>query len=243
MSESKHDDPSRHQSRATIWAALIGSLGVIIAAWIGVSVGQGRGEEQVESLRKELVQRDAVIAELRQEVASIQDGRKKPSDPSETRIAGPSGQQGSSFTPSAAQPSTEPVQTSTQPPPTQQGPIREVTTQEFKFKFDGCTRSSSNVRCELLVEDLVGDRDFKIDSGEIRDNNGHAYQAKRFYLGAESGPFHVHSTLPPGIATRAALEFESVRAGTSVLELLELKGHTLDKAQSRVVVRFPKIPL
>jgi hypothetical protein len=121
--------------------------------------------------------------------------------------------------------------------------IREVMTQEFIFKLSGCAISGANVKCDLLVTDLVGDRDFKIDSGQIADANGNVYAATRFYLGTESGPFHVHSPLPAGLAIKASLDFKSVRPGVSVLEMLELKGHTMDRARSQVVVRFLKIAL
>ncbi|MEA2561377.1 MAG: hypothetical protein QOH06_2881 [Acidobacteriota bacterium] len=77
MAESKHDDYSpRHQSRAVIWAALIGSIGAIVAALIGVSFGRGRGEDQRADLRRELEQRDAEVAELRKEIAGVRSAQE-----------------------------------------------------------------------------------------------------------------------------------------------------------------------
>lgn len=179
MGESKHDDPSRYQSRAAIWSAIIGSAGVIIAALISVSVIRGRGEEEAEDLRKELAQRDAVIAELSKETPNNQEAQKKSADPPSEVPA--FGQQHPSAVPSPTLTPTEPVQTP-EPQSTQSSPTRLATGENsgsspstapstalaaisgphvivrdpFRFTLNECIHMEreQRVRCRLLVENL-----------------------------------------------------------------------------------------
>lgn len=69
MSVSHEVTSARVQSRATIWAALIGSAGVVLAAWIGVHLGRNQGQEQgqdkLNEVHNQVDLRDREIAALR----------------------------------------------------------------------------------------------------------------------------------------------------------------------------------
>jgi len=180
MGESKQDDPSRHQSHAAIWSAIIGSAGVIIAALIGVSVVRGRGEEESEGLRRELAKRDAVIAELSKETPNNQESQKKSADTPASEVP-TFGQQRPSAVPSPTLTPTEPVQTP-EPQSPQNSPSRLATGENsgsspgaapstthtaisgphvvvrdpFRFTLNECIHMEreQRVRCRLLVENI-----------------------------------------------------------------------------------------
>jgi TolA-binding protein len=76
MEDSNSLQSARAQSRATIWAALIGCVGVIAAAWIGLGVGRSQGKDKGEgtiiALQQEISKRDAESTELQEKLRTQQ---------------------------------------------------------------------------------------------------------------------------------------------------------------------------
>lgn len=68
MSDSESFRSARLQSRTAIWTALIGVLGVIAAAWIGVGFGRSRSEDKLTAREHELDQRNTELTALRAEL-------------------------------------------------------------------------------------------------------------------------------------------------------------------------------
>ena len=60
---------ARTNFRATLIAALIGCVGVIVAAWVGAAVGLSRGRHQAE---RTATQQDVEIAQKDQQIARLQ---------------------------------------------------------------------------------------------------------------------------------------------------------------------------
>lgn len=228
------------------WTVIAAILGAITGASVQYAVNRDVTDARLLDLGNELAQERSRSDRLELQLQEMQSQSSEHRQPrgtlaeqvDTTSVARPPREVVA--TPISQSPPVEPVEVQAAPSAPQE-PIREVTTQDFKFKLSGCARSSSNVTCEFLVTDSVGDRNFYIDSAQITDSQGKVYEAARFHLGAESGPFLVNSTLPAGIATKAALDFKSVGPNISLIKILELKGHTRDRARSRVAVHFPEI--
>jgi len=62
------DSSDRSLSRATLWAALIGGICAIIAALIGVSVGNRRADERVQGLQQDVQSRDQSLDSMKSEL-------------------------------------------------------------------------------------------------------------------------------------------------------------------------------
>jgi len=179
MSESKHDDSSsRHQSRAAIWSALIGSIGVIAAAWIGVSLGRGRGEDQRTDLRKELEQRDAQIAELRKEITGIHNaqeptGRDEGNRQNQgTKPEGQSQQESLDTQTRGAAPPPQPTRAAVQ----RTNSTREsgsFETESYRLNVTGAEKRGTTLVITLLLESTSGDVfRFRLDQPYIVDDQG-----------------------------------------------------------------------
>lgn len=113
---------------------------------------------------------------------------------------------------------------------------------DFKFQLVSCVLSGSTVGCDLLVTNLLGDRDasFKTAATRIIAESGDEYLATNYVLGAKTGKYGVRSTLPGSIPIKARLEFGSVRPGTERLQLLTFGLYARDASGHReeTTVRF-----
>lgn len=79
MSDDHEVRSAKVQSRATIWSALIGSAGIVLAAWIGVNVGRNQGQDKLEDrnreitvLRDELTTQKAALVKLQDQLQAAQ---------------------------------------------------------------------------------------------------------------------------------------------------------------------------
>ncbi len=160
------DTHDRSQSRATLWAALIGGTCAIIAAFIGVSVGHRRAEnrtdglqqnlqsraETVTALQQELEKRDAdiralsvQIQEQQRRVASLRQELATQRSPDPARTQTQSGTRDQAVDPPSA---------AHHAPPVVSGPLQRVERGDFDFALRGCDRRDNLVRCSLTVTNI-----------------------------------------------------------------------------------------
>lgn len=105
--------------------------------------------------------------------------------------------------------------------------IQERREQDFTFSLEGCTRSGTTVRCDLLVTNNAADRQMNLygtlrhGASRLYDERGNAWQAVQVVLGNQEGRL-ARSLLVQGIASRAQVRFEGVAPEAQVAALLEL---------------------
>lgn len=148
----------RSLSRATLAASVIGGICVIIAAWIGVSVGQRSAgedigdlkedvterEKNLRSLEEELERRDAQVRELRNslvEQANVIARLEK--DIARLGLETPASDGASAELPtrsSLSDPGNAPPKA-----------IWRETGGDFVFELRGCSRHGEEVRCALTI--------------------------------------------------------------------------------------------
>lgn len=241
MNGDKHDDSSRSHFRAAVWSAVIGSIGAVLAAWIGVSFGRGQSEDKLTNLNSELGRRDLEIAQLRKDIEELQRAR-----------AQPPGRDNQPSSISTLTPNTN-TNVSAEGPPAapQQMPPSTIATQEehgIQFELRSCRLSGSEVTCNFLVTNRTEDDKrvsicahcYRIGS-RVVSTEGDESLGTMGYLG--SGPNREDGlVLEPGIPIKGNLTFSGVRP-TEKLKLLEIAfiiwTHTMDDYQ----VRFHDVPL
>src|SRR3954470_15298378 len=147
----------RSLSRATLWAALIGGVCVIIAALIGVSVGHRKADDTVQGLQQEVHSRDQNLDSLNSELAKrdTQINNLKASMEEQQRLAAElkqeltvlkNGSASTTIETSVATTDTGGGGTESKPPDARLTPQR-VEQGDFNFELRGCTRRGDQVRC------------------------------------------------------------------------------------------------
>jgi len=199
------------QSRATIWSALIGSAGVVLAAWIGVNVGRNQGQDKLEkvleirdrevaALKHDLATQGAALAKLQDQLQAAQ-GRAK-TDSSVVQVNSKPGVH--------AEPVSEP---------------NEKLVSNYRFELRGCRAEGSNIVCSFFITNLEGDRDFELSyqSGMI-DSAGEPHQAERIFAGRELLASNADIHLVTGVPTAISFRFVGLAASVRSIALLEVKS-------------------
>jgi|ERR1043165_2208691 hypothetical protein len=196
---------ARIQSRATMISALLGCIGVIVAAWIGAAVGRNQGREEskqkVTSQDAQIAQRDDRIAQLTAENDSLK-----------RRI----GQTMPTSNASAGDNDEDKIYKGTV--------IAQRQEQGFSIKFYGCRRGSNAVKCYFDVTNTMAERKFQLAGypGDQRysrayDDHGQQHTANT----PEVSGATQEVTIPDGLTVRASLVFATVPA--NVQQFTDLK--------------------
>jgi hypothetical protein len=239
MAESKNDDySSRHHSRAVIWSALIGSIGVVVAALIGVSFGRDRGEDQRADLRKELEQRAAEVAELRKEIAGIRSAQEASSQGGTSRAD----QSSRSLREKTArrqgysdQLADDGISSIKAPVPTTPTLVRTHVLDGTRVSLNSCAREAEVIRCIFYVENKadVDRHTFRLYTADenatmtsmIVDETGREYRATEASFGSDSIRnlgYLYRSELPSKTPIQGTLSFSGVPSDTSTIRLLRV---------------------
>jgi hypothetical protein len=145
-----------------------------------------------------------------------------------------------------------PEQATAPPAPAETGPApqqgsRSVLDQDLNFQLKECSLSGSLVKCDLLVTNKEGDREAGFERNErsrIIDDAGRDYPGTAFTLGADVGPYSVHTTLPGDVPVVGQIQFDGVKPGTKKIRLLEMAWWVRDSKGSRsMVIKFTNIDL
>jgi hypothetical protein len=115
---------------------------------------------------------------------------------------------------------------------------------DFKFDLKSCKFDGSQVRCDFMVTNLMGDRELSLSEARFIDDSGNEYPSAGFVLGAQSGGF-ARMILPGAIPVKGSVSFASVRPGTKQIEVLEMTAYNWPQGGNRdtIVAKFQKIPL
>jgi hypothetical protein len=221
------EEASGSHSRATIWASLIGSIGVIIAAWIGVSFGRSAGRDQRTDLQKEIAERDAVIGQQSIEIDRLNEAVGKLQEHIRQLQRGVATGQTTS---TAAPP----------PPPPEMTPsLPRMDTQGVSIRLADCLATGTTVQCDLFVTSNTQDREVllavKQESGIRRtgicfsrgvDLAGNEFIASTVGLGNKVNEDNgqLETELVADVNTPARLEFVGVRPQGGKWSLLEVCG-------------------
>jgi hypothetical protein len=160
----------RDSSDRSLWAALIGGICLIIAALIGVSVGNRKADERVQGLQQDVQSRDQSLDSMKSELEKrdAQINALKVSVEEQQRLAAEFKQElaklESGSTPAQVGTSTDERSGASQPPSEAQvQPIKPAMTrplvlvrEPFRFTLKRCVHveREQRVRCELVVENI-----------------------------------------------------------------------------------------
>ncbi|HEV7425748.1 MAG TPA: hypothetical protein VGQ46_05225 [Thermoanaerobaculia bacterium] len=230
MSEA-NENSSKVQARAVIWSALIGSVGMIITAWIGVSFGRNQGVDQRIDLQKELRGRDLTISRQNSEIEQLKARGSLPAQADKrTPIAKPA-----------------------EVPQFAGSPIATVFKEGVKFDFYGCETNGGSITCALKATSPGQDREFTLavkQTGGIRrtsidftrgvDQNGNEFIASSVTIGNKVNPNsgQLETDLIADVATPVIFEFDGAHPQGDQWSLLELCG----ASQRPFRVQFHNLP-
>ncbi|WP_299410404.1 hypothetical protein [Acaryochloris sp. IP29b_bin.148] len=104
--------------------------------------------------------------------------------------------------------------------------IQVVEDNDYRTKLQGCKRSNENIKCDLLITNLLKkDRYFRLWTRESRmiSDAGDEFIPKEVQIGIKSGNFNSGNTLVSSIPVKGSITFEGVSRKINNFSLLELK--------------------
>ena len=119
---------------------------------------------------------------------------------------------------------TIPAPVSTSPQNT--SAIQIVEDNDYRTKLQGCKRSAENIKCDLLITNLLNkDRYFRLLTSGSRmiSDAGDEFISKEVQIGIKSGKFYSGNTLVSSIPVKGSITFEGVPRQINNFSLLELK--------------------
>src|ERR1044072_2728129 len=215
MSDSESFRSAKISSRAAIWSALIGSTGVIVAAWIGLGVGRNQSEDKITELRRELGQRNAEVEALRGDLQAQKEALDQIRK--ELEMARPRG--GTS--------ASNPVPDEASRP--EPGPERgaQVDTGEgITFALNWCRRNGNRVKCDLTVTSNEDKEMMLFGNSRLIEANGTEVFVSKVALGNEevggrlSG---VARDLIRNVPIKAGISFDGIDPNAKTVSLIELR--------------------
>jgi hypothetical protein len=215
MSDSESFRSAKVQSRATIWAAIIGSIGVVAAACIGLGVGRNQGEDQIAALREELRQRNAEIEALRGELQSEKatpEQTRKPGTSQEDTQAGSSAGGGESSNLHAH--------------------IGDV-----EFRIDRVQHTGQELQIWLIATNEGANLETGIHfHSSVTDASGNEHrQSARMAGGKRGGADWFSLTFPHRVPTRFGLAFDSVQPTTDSIPYMYIRLRDLGEIEFRQI--------
>jgi hypothetical protein len=199
--------------RATVISGLLGCFGVIVAAWIGVTVGKQaerkQNERQDVGKDVQIAQQDAEITRLKAQISALQKQLNNPGRGGEVV--------GSELW---------------RDPQSANG---------FTFKLQQCARRGETVTCDFtVVADQKDDRLYVWAKSRLFDSTGSDHLASSIFIGGNGEKVSHYGAithdLVRGIPVRARVTFEGVPTTQVGVPLLEL-------ALSGDNVQFRDVPL
>ncbi|HUP24987.1 MAG TPA: FlgO family outer membrane protein [Thermoanaerobaculia bacterium] len=128
----------------------------------------------------------------------------------------------------------------TEPPrPRQAQAIQERQEQEFSLALQGCFRSGTSVRCQLMITNHGQDRNFGLSQSRLFDELGNEWSSQGVTLGNKGPVLWVRSLLVKGIPTKAEIRFDGVEPGAEVATLFEVNC----SAERNARVQFRNVAL
>lgn len=252
MKDSESIYSAKVQFRGTILAALIGSAGIIAAAWIGLGIGRGQSEEQLVQLQQQLEDRDAQFTQLhdsfKAQQAALEEVRKElqaertQNSPLPVPAAGRGDAANSTqLTMGGAGHPVAGASSDAPRPPEAAKVLASAREQGFVFDVITCRDEGSSIQCDIVVTNKLDDRWIWISSG----------YASRTYLVDMAGNTCSASkanfewgTLARDVPFRVKLQFDRCPREVTSLSYLEL-GFQLGNPAfgSEYKVSFRDIPV
>jgi hypothetical protein len=119
----------------------------------------------------------------------------------------------------------------------------EVIDNDYKFNLRSCKLSSSKVKCEFLVTNMINDRELTLGGANATvqaiDNSGNEYIADKLTLGSWSGSGWITSNLPNRVPVKAIIQF-SVRPEATKFAVINLECTAVD---GEFTAKFENVPL
>lgn len=218
---------ARIQSRATVVAALLGCIGMIVAAFIGTAVGRNQGREQLrddlEAKDAGIVQRDARIRQLSNDNAALRQRIAQLEKSGDT-----ANNVGAADTDDAIYGGAI---------------VGKGQEQGFTVRFYGCRRLSHDVKCYFDVTNTKAERKFQLtgypdDARYSRafDDHGQQHTASSTEVSGSRDAV----AIPDGLTLRASIVFNTVPLSTQ--RFADLK-FVFDYDYNLYTVDFRDIPL
>jgi pyrimidine deaminase RibD-like protein len=189
--------------RATLIAALIGCVGVIVAAWVGAAVGRTRGRNEAERTVTqqdvEIAQRDKQIAKLQAEVQQLRN---------QLQTAGG-------------------VPTTTGNTDDAGGWRNPQHNEELTFTLKNCSRNGQTVNCSFTL--VADQRDYQVylwGSSRLVNKEGTQRLASAISIAGRNTRVDqytsVSENLVRGIPVTGSVAFEGVTTANDAAPLIEL---------------------
>lgn len=223
--------PGSIRTLTTLVAALIGAVGLILAAYIGTS-----SHREEEELRGKIARLEQIIEQQKQAKDSASQ-RTDPS-PSNEPMPAPAPSSGSAPVPvsaEAAAPESKPIDDPV-PEVVQQNTNRQIV-KEMLFELAGCEADGTTVWCQFTLENHApADRQVQLEVMELSsarsrdsrvfDSAGNEYHGTGGSLAGKTvldweGYSYIRTTAPPQVPLKASIRFEGVPEG-SELRLLRI---------------------
>ena len=205
---------ARTNFRATVISAVLGCIGVVLAALIGTAVGRNRGEDTakntVEQQQAQLVERDKQIAQLRGENKRLRE-----------QLAAVSG---------GGAGGTQPAPADT----TQTTAWREPQhNEEFAFALQSCSRKGDSITCAFTVVAEHRDRQVYVwGQSRLIDTEGKQWLATAISLAGSSHRVDQYTSvseeLVRGVPVAGTVTFggyPSTQTSAPLLEIVASEGN------------------